>query len=222
MTVLDLPFVIEAVLFDLDDTLYSRDDAFYRWANSFVRTFMPVQHEQQVSDIVRRIISLDNHAITEREKLFMRLRQEYPVLQKMTVRQLVKMFREELSPHIIPDATMFSWLAELQEAKRPFGVITNGSTAHQRRKLAQLGINKMTSCIFISQSFGFKKPDATIFLAAAACLKRAPQDILFVGDHPVADIHGAHAVGMKTAWVQGNQIWPEELPYVADLRITKS
>jgi putative hydrolase of the HAD superfamily len=221
MTVLDLPMGIDAVLFDLDDTLYARDEAFYRWAHSFVHTFIPAQDEQQVADMVRLIIALDNRGITGREKLFTQLRQEYPVLQSMTVRQLVTRFREEFSLSIIPDATMFSWLTTLQEAEIPFGVVTNGSTYHQRRKLAQLGIDKMTACIFISQSFGAKKPDAAIFLAAATCLKRAPQNILFVGDHPMADIYGAHAVGMKTAWVQGKQIWPEELPYVVDLCITK-
>jgi FMN phosphatase YigB (HAD superfamily) len=95
MTVLDLPVGIDAVLFDLDDTLYARDEAFYRWAHSFVHTFLPAQDEQQVADIVQRIIALDNRAITGREKLFTQLRQEYPVLQGMAVRQLVTMFREE-------------------------------------------------------------------------------------------------------------------------------
>src|SRR6201992_1543042 len=115
MTVLDLPVGIDAVLFDLDDTLYVRDETFSRWAYVFVCTYIPAQDEQQVVNIVRRIIALDNRGITGREKLFTQLRQEYPVLQIMTVRQLVTRFREESSLSIIPDATMFSWLTRLQE-----------------------------------------------------------------------------------------------------------
>jgi putative hydrolase of the HAD superfamily len=34
------------------------------------------------------------------------------------------------------------------------------------------------------------------------------QHCLFVGDNPVADILGAHAAGMQTAWFCGVLDWP--------------
>jgi FMN phosphatase YigB (HAD superfamily) len=79
-----------------------------------------------------------------------------------------------------------------------------------------------TTCIFVCELVGSRKPEAAIFLAAAACLHLAPERILFVGDTPEADIVGAHRVGMRTAWVRRtDRAWPRHLAVAAcDLTIT--
>jgi len=69
----------------------------------------------------------------------------------------------------------------------------------------------LTSCIFISEVFGCKKPEAMIFLAAATCVGAAAVEVLFVGDNPYADICGAQRVGMKTAWLHRGRAWPSDL-----------
>jgi len=71
--------------------------------------------------------------------------------------------------------------------------------------------DRLTSCIFISEVFGCKKPEAKIFLAAASCLGVATWDVLFVGDNPYADIWGAQRVGMKTAWLHRGRAWPSNI-----------
>ena len=60
----------------------------------------------------------------------------------------------------------------------------------------------MTSCIFVADLYGRRKPDAAIFRAAAACLEVRASQVLFVGDKPREDIQGAHDVGMTTAWLR--------------------
>jgi putative hydrolase of the HAD superfamily len=84
-----------------------------------------------------------------------------------------------------------------------------------------LGIDKYTSCIFISKAFGAQKPEPSIFRAAADCLQKPTEEILFVGDNPEFDIWGAHQVGMKTAWIHHeSRRWPEHIsPEVADLTL---
>ncbi|BCL82234.1 hypothetical protein ccbrp13_46990 [Ktedonobacteria bacterium brp13] len=72
---------------------------------------------------------------------------------------------------------------------------------NQRRKIERLHLDQLTSCIFISEAFGVKKPEAAIFLAAASYVNLPPEQILFVGDHTYLDIWEAHAVGMKTVWL---------------------
>jgi len=71
-------------------------------------------------------------------------------------------------------------------------------------------LDKRTSCLFVSETFGLKKPDPAIF-HAAACLGIPPAKVLFVGDNPVADIVGAHAAGMSAAWLHRDQQWPDEI-----------
>ena len=88
--------------------------------------------------------------------------------------------------------------------------MTNGSH-RQLHKIEALGLETRASCTFVSEVFGCRKPEATIFLAAAACLNARPAEILFVGDDPEADIWGAHCAGMKTAWLHRGRAWPPAL-----------
>ena len=68
----------------------------------------------------------------------------------------------------------------------------------------------MTSCLVISGLAGVSKPDPEIFLQALALLGIKPsRDVLFAGDNPTADIGGAHAVGLSTAWVRRGREWSE-------------
>ena len=69
-------------------------------------------------------------------------------------------------------------------------------------------------CLFVSEEFGCHKPDPAIFLAAAWRLGKPCSHILFVGDNPHADIRGASAVGMQTAWLPCGASWPEYLAEV--------
>jgi putative hydrolase of the HAD superfamily len=52
-------------------------------------------------------------------------------------------------------------------------------------------------------------PDA---LDALARLARAPHEVLHVGDDPWLDVAGAHAAGLRTAWInRRDEAWPVEL-----------
>ncbi|HSC75243.1 MAG TPA: HAD family hydrolase, partial [Pseudomonadales bacterium] len=57
------------------------------------------------------------------------------------------------------------------------------------------------------------KPAPHMFLAALERADVAPHEALHIGDHPVDDMQGAQAVGMKTLWVNfsGNP-WPLTTP----------
>ncbi len=110
----------------------------------------------------------------------------------------------------MPEAETEALLDALADARLPFGVITNGS-ARQWRKLEGLGLIRRTGCLFVSETFGGKKPDRAIFEAAAAHLGIPPAQILFVGDNPTVDILGAQFAGMKATWLHRDQSWPEEL-----------
>ena len=65
------------------------------------------------------------------------------------------------------------------------------------------------------------KPDAQIFLAAAARLGVPPAAILHVGDDPLLDMVGARDAGLRTAWInRAGESWPTALgpPPELDLR----
>jgi putative hydrolase of the HAD superfamily len=100
----------------------------------------------------------------------------------------------------------------LAQAGVQLGVITNGATAKQRRKLEMLELWNRLGAVLISEDFGAAKPDARIFHAAAQRLGVDPSECVFVGDNPQKDVLGAAAAGMRAVWFRATVPWPEGLP----------
>ncbi len=203
------PHRFQAVLFDLDDTLYSRRAAFGSWLDAYLRDTLRLTDAAELAQVQGIIHALDKNGYGPKQAIFERLHTLYPTLPGEPSRSLETFFAEFLT-HVRPEAEIEALLDTLADAKIPFGVITNGS-ARQWRKIEALGLDKRTSCLFVSETFGLKKPDPAIFHAATARLGVPPADILFIGDNPVADVCGAHAAGMQAAWLHRDQSWPAEI-----------
>ncbi len=197
------------LLFDLDDTLYSRRAAFASWLDAYLRGTLRLTDAAEAAQVQAVIHALDRNGYGSKQAIFERLHRLYPTLPGEPSRSLETFFAEFLT-HVRSETETEMLLDALADLKIPFGVITNGS-ARQWHKIEALGLDKRTSCLYVSETFGLKKPDPAIFHAAAACLGVPPADILFVGDNPIADIVGAHAAGMPAAWLHREQQWPDEI-----------
>lgn len=213
--VANLPYRTSALLFDLDDTLYDRGAAFARWASAFVQAHVAV-HGPSQQEALALLIALDGQGYTPRKDLFAAFLERYPGF--YPVDELIETYYQQFSTYM-EYAHLPPLLRYLQDARVPFGIITNGFARQQRPKIAALGLDTLTSCIFISEVFGAEKPQASIFLAAASCLGVPTNQILFVGDNPAVDVYGAHQVGMKTAWLRRFAQWPVTIPFCADMII---
>ncbi len=207
-----MPSTIHALLFDLDDTLYSRNAAFHKWTQAFVRDNLKLaEDDPRYQEAIGQIIDLDEWGYSSRTTLFRKIKEAHHLVLQDSVDQLLQTYQHQFINHICLQEETQHLLTTLKEASLPFGIITNGATSRQIRKIHALGFDRLTSCIFVSEQFGSSKPDATIFLAAAACLGYEPGNILFIGDNPQKDIWGAHQVGMHTAWLHHQRAWPVEL-----------
>lgn len=209
-----MPTAIRALLFDLDDTLHSRNAAFHRWVQVFVRDDLGLaEDDPRYQEAIERITELDDKGYGPREIFFSKIKETYPYLPMLqsSVDQLIEFYKSRFLEHLRPEEETQRLLTALKGAGLPFGIITNGATSHQLQRIRVLGLDLLTSCIFVSEQFGCEKPDPTIFLAAAASLGYEPDDILFVGDHPRNDIWGAQRAGMRTAWLHLQREWPAEL-----------
>ncbi|GCE09609.1 HAD family hydrolase [Dictyobacter aurantiacus] len=215
-----LPLQTSAILFDLDDTLHHRSKAFYGWASDFAQRYHDPAKKAEVTAMVRYLVELDNHGYRPREEYFTDVKRKYPAVEG-SIEQLIEGYQRDVIDHIILEDEIMLLLQQLRARQIPFGIVTNGVGYQQKRKIKRLGIDAYTDCIFVSKEFGKQKPDPAIFLAAARCLQKPTQEILFVGDNPEFDIWGAHQVGMKTVWVHHEpRQWPEQIsPEVADLTV---
>jgi putative hydrolase of the HAD superfamily len=88
-------------------------------------------------------------------------------------------------------------------------IVTNGTVMQQERKIRTLGLEPLVAGWVISEAAGVKKPDARIFQFAAEEVGMTLVGGWMVGDHPIADIGGAHALGLSTCWVTRGRVWLE-------------
>ena len=87
---------------------------------------------------------------------------------------------------------------EALEALRPrfeLAVVSNFD-GRLRMILEQLGVSQFFSHIFLSSELGADKPDPLIYRRAVKLSRRAPDEVLHVGDDPVRDWQGAEAAGL--------------------------
>lgn len=106
-----------------------------------------------------------------------------------------------------PSAVRFRPGAEtaLEAAREtaPVALVTNGSRETQTHKLEALGIaDAFDVSVFIDPANGVPpKPDAAPFERALSGLAADPSEAIHVGDSLHADVAGANAVGMDSAWI---------------------
>lgn len=106
--------------------------------------------------------------------------------------------------NVVPGAVVFPdvppMLDVLRKAGVKLGIVTNASQPMKMRD-AELEAHGLISyfpdCRLSAADVGYLKPDARIFNCALKRLGTTPDETIFIGDNPDADIAGALAVGMK-------------------------
>jgi len=208
-----MPQHIDGILFDLDDTLYDRGAAFNRWLNSYIQDTLKVSEPKEIAAVLQSISVLDSGGYGSKKAVVEEVCRLYPAADGMS--SDLGDFYDLFFGQLVLDCEAMALLDLLDNSGIPYGVVTNG-LERQWRKIDKMGLRERTSCLFVSATFGCEKPDPAIFIAAANCLKIEPQSILFVGDHPINDILGAHKAGMQTAWIPRGKPWPQDCAVVPD------
>jgi putative hydrolase of the HAD superfamily len=98
-------------------------------------------------------------------------------------------------------------LERLKERYR-LATLSNGNA-----DLARIGLAHHFEISLHAGALGYAKPDPRAYAALAEALTLRPEEILFVGDEPNADVLGPRSSGMKTVWVNRLGVtWPDSLP----------
>ena len=106
--------------------------------------------------------------------------------------------------HAVEGVTLFpdvpDVLPAIRAAGMKTGLITNSGHPMWMRdvELNSYGLLEyFPDCRFSAADVGWLKPYPAIFEAALNCLGIAPEEAVFVGDEPMADIVGAQSIGMR-------------------------
>ena len=208
----------QAVVFDLDDTLYPERDyvlsgfrAVAEWAAS--RIGLPVEqgyntlHNLFMSGVRGNTFNLwlEQHGAS-------------PTL----VPNLVQIYRSHV-PNISPFPEVRTLLQRLSMWTK-IGLLSDGYLDVQQKKWRALGLAAYFDVVTFSDQWGRKywKPNIKPFIHTQSQLN--VENIVYVGDNPTKDFYGARLCGWNTIWIQreGAEYANSALPgteYAPDLTI---
>jgi putative hydrolase of the HAD superfamily len=86
-------------------------------------------------------------------------------------------------------------------AAHQLGVISNGQSDQQRRKLSRLNILERFDFVLISEECDWAKPDVEIFSHAMSSMNRDAATAIYIGDRYELDAVPARAAGLCGVWL---------------------
>jgi len=190
---------LQAVVFDLDDTLYAeRDYVFSGFRAVAVRTEKEFGLPAEQSFVeLRRLFETGVRGAT-----FDRFLDLYGLSTDQNVAAMVQTYRQHKPQISLDDATRA--LLERLGLRCRLGLVTDGALDVQRRKVAALDLTGLLDVIVYSDALGRDawKPSPKPFHTVLGRLSVDATAALYVGDNPAKDFRGARRVGMSTVRVR--------------------
>jgi putative hydrolase of the HAD superfamily len=202
----------QAILFDLDETLIDRTQSIAHYAVRFQRDFSDRLAPLSACAIATSILAADGRGYRARAELFGDLAHTLPWQTPPTLAILQTHWETWFPPSTVARAGLVETLMALHALGIRLGIVTNGMVRRQQPKIEQLHIRPYLSTVVISEALQVKKPDPRIFARALDEVGCQASQAWFVGDHPVNDVLGAAAVGLRPIWLTGVHAWPTHHP----------
>jgi putative hydrolase of the HAD superfamily len=202
--------VIRALLLDLDGTLFDRDAALREFVEDQHRR-LALAEEVELETYADRFVALDERGRVWKDQVYEELVAEFDL--SVSAKALLADYEASFARFVVPFPGLPDALREIRETGVKLGLVSNGRTEFQWRTFRATCLESHFDAVIVSEAVGLRKPDPEIFLLALEQLGAEPDEAVFVGDDPNADIRGAHAVGMRAVWVASRY---HETPAEAD------
>ena len=216
---------LRAVLFDIDDTLFSTSDFARRARANAVRAMIAAGLDLPAEVVQKELDEVISEFSSNYEHHYERLLQRLPpaatsrVNPALIVAAGVAAYHDTKFRELAPYPDVPPLLAGLQKAGLRVGVITHGLTVKQAEKLVRLGLVPFLDpkAIFISDQVGISKPNPKLYAVALRELGLEPAEVMYVGDHPERDIAPPKSIGIATVWARrGAKRGAEKCPVAPD------
>jgi putative hydrolase of the HAD superfamily len=184
--------MIQAIIFDLDDTLYPEKDFIVGGYQSVARHIAGCWDYCFDEVFSSMMMSFGSSG---REMVFPDLLLRFPKI-TLSLDEFVQIYRKHN-----PAINLFPGYRELLRdlsGKYRLGLITDGLPEIQKKKVEALGLDSIIGKIIYSWEYGVErqKPHPYSFTVMSELLQAAPRNTLFIGDNPEKDGKGAKNVGM--------------------------
>ena len=205
---------VRAILFDLDDTIATWDAVAEQSWQEVCRRFAPL-FEREPDQLYATIKEVREWYLSDPERhRYMRLnliayRREVVAMSfaslGITAPELAIALADsygverERAACLLPGA--IDTLKHFRNGNLRLALVTNGTSALQRKKIEKYGLAPWFDFILIEEEFGSGKPDERVFLRVLEELKVPSAEAWMVGDDLERDIGGAQKVGVFSIWV---------------------
>ena len=182
---------VQAVIFDMDDTLYSEKDYVYSGYQAVAAEFPQVANMAQ--------------------KLWYAFEKRQPAIDVVLAAEglntpehktiALTAYRTH-QPQISLYTGVYDLLRRLKKSKK-LGLITDGRPDGQRAKLRALGIESLFERIIITDELGsteYRKPNETAFRLMSQVLELPFGSMVYIGDNIKKDFAAPENLGMRTIW----------------------
>lgn len=196
--------MIKGVIFDLDHTLFDR----YATLESTIPYFYEKLKDNMapglgVEDLLLNIIYADKNYISYGwEKVAEVLNESGFFTTPVTGSKMVETIQYAFDKDAVPFDFTYDVLYQLRQKGYKVGLITNGQSSLQRKKLELLDIADMFDEIVISGEVGVSKPSTEVFDIMSQKIGISPHELLYVGDNPINDVDASRRAGYTPVWVR--------------------
>ncbi|AYF85972.1 N-acetylmuramic acid 6-phosphate phosphatase MupP [Pseudomonas sp. DY-1] len=195
---------LQAVLFDMDGTLLDSAPDFIAICQSMLaERGLPARDEKAIRDVVsggaRAMVACAFEMDPESPE-FEPLRLEF-----------LERYQKHCAVLTRPFDGIDELLADIEQAKLIWGVVTNKPVRFAEPIMEQLGLAGRSAVLICPDHVKNSKPDPEMLLLACSKLNLDPAAVLFVGDD-LRDIESGRAAGTRTAAVSYGYIHPSDNP----------
>ena len=200
--------MIKAVIFDIDNTLYSYDRghaAAWEALCAYVQENLGMEREtfarchKEAADVVKERLGADCASLHNRTLRYFVLleRSGLPLHHAVAMGER---YWDTLIRSSEPEPGILACLSRLKEAGFILGIGTDMTIEYQLKKLEKLQMLPLFDFIVSSEEVNAEKPHPKLFLTCAEKAGVSPAECLFVGDSLKKDVLGPQNVGMQALW----------------------
>lgn len=209
--------MIRAVLFDFDDTLGNREEYAYAFFKDIIEENTDITDLLEKEAVLQDLMLWDEHGNITKTHITDMLEKKYGIILPY------EDFKTYWNDHLWEYTVAFEHAEEtLQILQKDYklGIITNGPSYGQRKKLEKSGLAGYFASehVIVSGDYPYHKPDQRLFETAAQRLGVSVEECVFVGDIFTNDVYGALKSGMKAVWIwNGNRRCSLDIPVIRDI-----
>ena len=201
--------MIRGVVFDLDHTLFDRYATFEEcaplWYERFQKNLAPGLGIEDV--IVTMTYADKNYNHFGWGSVCQYLNESGFFREPMDARDFEEYIYEAFSQFAVSFTFTDEMFEKLYDTDLKLGLITNGRLNVQQAKLKMLGLEKKFDEIIICSTPEMRKPNTLPFEIMSEKLGIAPNELMYVGDHPKNDVDASRRAGYTPVWVRTIGKW---------------